>query len=130
MEKYYTFPEATISLTKIMEYFSFLELEFEYTIISKKVPSQYYVQIIYENRNKNRIIVIYNGTYSVDYGFSVFIYDGENYKGNKPAINILNKPYEEQDKECIFIKNASQYLYKNYSKLVEDSVGKIIKLKW
>jgi hypothetical protein len=36
-------------------------------------------------------------------------------------------PYEEQDKECIFIKNTSKYLYLNYNKLISNGKKKIIK---
>jgi hypothetical protein len=124
--KSYTFPEPNTAFEKIIEYFSFLTKEYDYKIISKDIK-EYFVEIIYENIN--RIIVISNQTNYTDYGFSVFIYNTEEYNKNKNAINILNKPFEEQDKECIFIKTASEYLYLNYIDLINDSKKKIIRIK-
>jgi hypothetical protein len=115
MTKYYTFPSSDIGLEKILEYFNFLVKEYGYKIISKK-KHKYYVNIIYKNTTINRIIEITNGTNYTDYGFSIFMRNTENGKYNM----VVNQPYEKQDKECTFIKNASEFVSLNYSKLVDE----------
>jgi hypothetical protein len=128
MGKYYTFPDAEIAFEKIIEYFNFLTNDYGYEITSKEVK-KYYVKIIYENLLEHIVIKIGNETDYTDYGFSVFIYELEKYREGKSPVNILNKPYEEQDEECVFIKKASEFLFKNYLKLTTESDKKIIKIK-
>jgi hypothetical protein len=62
---------------------------------------------IYENASINRKIEVSNATYSVDYGFSVFIY---NTAANEYNI-VYNLPHEKQDRNGDFVLRASQELF-------------------
>ena len=62
---------------------------------------------IYENTTSNRKIEISNATYSVDYGFSVFLY---NTATNEYNI-IYNLPHEKQDSNGDFVTRASHELF-------------------
>jgi hypothetical protein len=117
MSKYYTFPESTFCSEKILEHFNFLVNDYKYKITSKKAD-KYFVEILYENRNIDRKIEIRNQTNYTDNGFSISVYNTENIHKNLYEI-IINTPFENQDKECKFIKKSSEYLKSNYKELIE-----------
>ena len=120
MRKYYTFPNSDFAYKKILEYFNFLVYEYNYKI-SSKIVKEYYVNIIYEN--KENIIEISNTTNYTDYGFSIFIKDIQTSE-SKMVINI---PYEKEDEECNFIKTSSEYFHSKYDSIIKFLPKDILK---
>lgn len=86
--------------------FSNLVTQYGYRLV-KTESKPFSVVHVYENPTIHRRIEVRNDTYSVDYGFSIFIYNTltEEY-------NILyNLPHERQDKAADFVKRASHELW-------------------
>jgi hypothetical protein len=86
----------------------FLNLISNYSyILASSELKQFNVRHIYENHSIKRRIEILNETYSVDYGFSLFIYNLTN-----GEYNILyNVPHEHQDEDCNFLVKAHDELF-------------------
>lgn len=86
--------------------FSRLITQYGYNLV-KRENKPFAVAHVYEHPVLHRKIEVRNDTYSVDYGFSVFIYNTltEEY-------NILyNVPQEQQDQAADFVTRASHELW-------------------
>lgn len=89
-----------------LQAFAPLITRYGYTLVQTE-SAPFRVVHIYENALINRKMEVSNATYSVDYGFSVFIY---NTATNEYNI-IYNLPHEKQDSNGDFVTRASQELF-------------------
>ena len=109
----YSIPEENIFVREVERYFEELIIKYKY-IVTDKHAEKYSARVVYINETIHRKIEISNQTNYTDYGFSIFLYNTQNNEFNI----IVNVPFDKQDKECIFLKTASEFLLNNQQDLV------------
>ncbi len=101
-------PDNKSFIDNVKIYFHKLIHEYKYKEI-EYINNKFNVSLIYINSENNRKIEIKNEYNYTDYGYSVSIYNLENEEYNI----LVNIPYNQEDKECLFIKYSTLFILNN-----------------